>query len=84
MTAFDTVLVDVLAERLRQDQEWGADRDLRDERWFVILMEEMGEIAKSLLEDGAAEYEELVQSAAVLVAWLECRHRQSCMEEGQS
>lgn len=65
----------VIAERLRQDAKWG-EQNHNAGKWSLILMEELGEVAKSQLEGDRANYlTELVQAAAVLVAWLECELR---------
>ena len=62
-------------ERDRQDVKWGANRYLSQETWLVILMEEVGEAAKSALEGDSAGYAaELVQVAAVAIAALESHH----------
>lgn len=37
------VLEDIAAERRRQDEKWGPDRDLDAGQWLAILMEEVGE-----------------------------------------
>jgi len=40
----------VALERLRQDNKWGEQNHL-PEQWLVILMEELGELSKALLEE---------------------------------
>jgi NTP pyrophosphatase (non-canonical NTP hydrolase) len=65
----------VMAERARQDAKWG-EQNHEPGKWLLILAEELGEVAKSQLEGDRANYiKELVQSAAVLVAWIECELR---------
>lgn len=63
--------IDIEDERLRQDERWGPmPRDLTPEEWLAILVEEVGEVAKAIV-DGAswAEYRrELIQVAAVAAA----------------
>lgn len=61
------------ARREKQDQKWGYDRHLPDDTWFRILGEEYGEIAKALNEheDCAQLIDELLDLAAVAVAWME-------------
>lgn len=66
----------ILNERDRQDAKFGwpnaglAGHD--DHRKMTILGEEVGEIAHAILEhDTANMHDELVQVAAVCVAWLE-------------
>jgi NTP pyrophosphatase (non-canonical NTP hydrolase) len=63
----------IAAERTRQDAKWG-EQNHADPKWLAILVEEVGEVAKAMLEHNEAQGE-LVQCAAVLVAWLECRDR---------
>ena len=74
-----SVLLDVAAERGRQDAKWGADRDYPHGMWALILGEEYGEACEAVLEidefnpgPGLTELRaELVQVAAVAVAWIE-------------
>lgn len=73
------VLIDVVKERHRQDKLWGwigsASKMAGDEEHvkLSVLIEEVGEVAKALLEHDNFEHveEELVQVAAVAVAWVE-------------
>mgnify|MGYP003647114525 FL=1 len=66
------VLEAVLAERERQDAKWGDQRGNSDERWTVILTEEVGEVAREVYEErSAGMFEEVVQCAAVAFAWAE-------------
>jgi hypothetical protein len=72
-------------ERSRQDARWGPlPRGLEQGEWLGVLMEEVGEVATETItrtwtEDGPPEgvidYDrlsaELVQVAAVAIAWLE-------------
>jgi NTP pyrophosphatase (non-canonical NTP hydrolase) len=79
----DTIkaLESVYAERQRQDAKWGSQRDLSDPVWLAILTEEVGESAQEVLtripgnEEAGKGHgdlrEELVQVAAVAVAWVE-------------
>lgn len=70
-----SALARVLDERARQDAKWGQQNHDAG-KWSLILAEELGEVAKSQLEGDRANYlTELVQSAAVLVAWIECELR---------
>ena len=76
------IILNIEEERERQDEKWGwpngglAGQD--PYKKLAILAEEFGEVANALLEE---DYEnmkvELVQVAAVCVAWLE-----SCSERG--
>jgi len=66
----------IQTERARQDQKWGL-QEHRPEKWMVILMEEVGEAAKAVLEGSALDYKtEMIQVAAVVVAALECLDRE--------
>lgn len=71
-TMMEQVLMEVRAERLRQDEKWGSQRALHPRTWLTILVEEVGEVANASLERDHANYrEELVQVAAVAVAAVE-------------
>ena len=61
-------------ERKRQDVKWGAGRHLHDYEWLAILVEEVGEVAKEILErpNTTSLLSELVQVASVAVVWMEC------------
>lgn len=60
-------------ERNNQIEKWG-DQEHSDERWVVILLEELGEVAKAIVEgDEAGVLSESVQVAALLEAWMESR-----------
>jgi len=51
----------------------GSQRHLSDQEWLTILVEEVGEAAKGILDkkpDGLKV--EVTQVAAVALAWLEC------------
>jgi len=69
------ILVEIDHERTRQDKKWGIQNHC-PEFWLTILMEEVGEAAKSALEtrfgrrhDAYALYrKELIQVAAVAVS----------------
>ena len=66
---------EVQLERERQYKKWG-QQDHDEDRWMVILMEEVGETARAIFEDDPANYrEELVQVAAVAVAAIEAFDR---------
>lgn len=72
-------LQDILEERARQDEKWG-ERDHGDLRWLGILMEEVGELSRCIIEGkitprSKQKKHELVQVAAVALAWLECNER---------
>ena len=69
---------DIDQERKRQDEKWGEQLH-PNFTWAVVLMEEVGEACKAALESKYGDppekgilRKELIQSAAVLVAWIEC------------
>ncbi len=68
-----SILLDISEERFQQDIKWGQDFDGRHHAyWLTILTEEIGEAARAILEHDLVNLrEELVQSAAVIVSWLE-------------
>jgi len=73
----DTIWVrigeEIVAECARQDEKWGSQRYLSSLKWLAILIEEVGEVAEETLdnESRARLRAEVVQVAAVCVAWLE-------------
>lgn len=67
------VLLAVAGERARQDAKWG-EQNHDDLYWLGILTEEVGEVARATIE-GTANHAEIVQVAAVAVAWIECQLR---------
>jgi len=80
------ILKRIEKERKRQDAKWGV-QDHGDFKWNTILMEELGEVSKECFELDQGDYkaahrrdEELIQVAAVAVAWLEsvARRRGFC------
>ncbi len=80
----------VSMERIKQDAKWGKQNH-DNYKWLAILSEEFGEAGKALCEmipTGKPKYlkqacldnleYELIQIAAVCVAWVECmRHNES-------
>ena len=69
----DEILKLILGEREDQLAIWGW-QTRNDPEWLVILMEEVGEASKEILEESPTSYHvafELIQSVAVGVAWLE-------------
>ena len=61
-------------ERSRQDEKW-SEQNHSDEKWLAILLEELGEAAKAVLEKNDVELlEEVVQVGAVLQNWVTSRH----------
>lgn len=78
------VLEEVLLERDDQERKWGTQNHI-DFKWFAILAEEVGEAAEAALENdqGRGELrEELVQTAAVAVAWIEAIDRRLSVNKG--
>lgn len=74
-------------ERHRQDAKWGWPNEglagLDENKKNTILGEEVGEVARAVLENDEANLEaELVQTAAVCVAWLESRCQQRWLTGG--
>ncbi len=57
-------------ERQRQDREWG-EQNHDDLYWLGILTEEVGELAKAIIEGDCHGAKELVEVAAVAVQWLD-------------
>ena len=65
------VLELIIDERKRQDEKWEGQRHLH-ETWELIASEEKGEIARALLEGNIDQLKiEIIELAAVLVAWYE-------------
>ena len=67
------ILLNIREERERQIDKWGDQNHKPDLTWLAILSEEVGEVAKGLLEEDSPLHirEELVQVAAVAAAWIE-------------
>lgn len=77
--------LEVFAERLRQDEKWGPNlvRQLSPERSLAVLHEETGEAARAVLDvDRAGLRKELVQVAAVAIAWIERLDAQEAARAG--
>ena len=69
------VLTDIQTERERQDDKWGDQSLQSDAMWNVIATEEVGEVAREIYEHGNNLYGEIIQSAAVYIAWAEALWR---------
>jgi NTP pyrophosphatase (non-canonical NTP hydrolase) len=73
-------VTDVMFERMKQDAKWG-QQNHTDEWWLAIAGEEFGELAQAILHDkfggkvAGTTRAELVQLAAVTLAWIECIDR---------
>ena len=65
------VLEDVLEEREYQDKRFGNQLANSDLLWNAIAMEEAGEAAREIYEQGDNLYNEVIQCAAVYMAWAE-------------
>lgn len=74
----------VAIERIKQNTKWGIQNHT-DLRWLPILLEEVGEVGETINEayphkERLYKYEdcmenleyELIQVAAVCIAWVEC------------
>ncbi len=67
----DEILHDVRRERGQQIDKWGEQSHIHF-KWMTILSEEVGEAAQEILHGNRARLrQELIQVAAVTVAWLE-------------
>jgi NTP pyrophosphatase (non-canonical NTP hydrolase) len=61
-------------EKERERQNLLHPEELGDQQMLAVLIEEIGEVGKALLEEGPEELEkELIQAAAVCFRWLENR-----------
>jgi NTP pyrophosphatase (non-canonical NTP hydrolase) len=66
-----TLIDEILQERKRQDLRWG-QQNHGPEFWLLILLEEIGEAARAVLEGQVDGYKkELTQVAAVSIAAIE-------------
>jgi len=74
------ILREVIDERQRQDDKWGV-MNHNGPTWSAVLGEEYGEVCQEVLrmdfgkKDAADLRKELIQVAAVAVAWIECLER---------
>lgn len=67
-----SIRIELARERWRQDEKFGDSTHLSDERWLAILAEEFGEVAHDVMNQHWPNLEkELIQVAAVTIAWLE-------------
>ena len=68
---YQRILFDVEAEIKAQNKEWGANRRKPLPNWFFIIDEEMGEVARSALDNephytpNLHSYEEMIQVTAL-------------------
>ena len=95
MNSLAQTMKDVLDERVRQVARWGDDVGKPDTDFFLVLTEEVGEVAREMLRidpDATTEdlqhlealYGEVVQVAAVSFAWLEEIDRRRVIAQGCS
>ena len=72
----EDILLAISQERQHQITKWGIQNHPLI-YWRGILMEEVGEAAKDIIEDNSAEAitKEMVQVAAVAVACIDCIQR---------
>ena len=82
--SLEGVLLEIRAERARQDAQWGPGRHLTDTTWMTILTEEVGEAAEAVLARALGSpsvdadlARELIQVAAVAVCWMEAIHERN-------
>jgi hypothetical protein len=86
MSHQELIFAAIRAERKAQDDRWGAEHDPGDGFLLAVLVEELGEVARELNEPwpapaiGRLLRSELVQVAAVAVAWLETLERRQGSE----
>ena len=60
-------------ERNAQDAKWG-EQHHSDEKWVAIALEELGEVAKAVIENNDVELlPEIVQTVALLECWVTSR-----------
>ena len=77
-TSFETaaLLQRIADERRRQDAKFGEGRMESDGQCHDILAEELGEAARARMEGNELHADtEMVEAAASIVLWLECRQR---------
>jgi len=68
----ENIFSDIFEEIRFQDEKWG-DQNLEPSIWLAIIMEELGEAAKSALKNENIEYrKKLVQVAANAIYAIEC------------
>lgn len=71
------IIQEIVEERYIQDKKWG-EQDHHPLFWLTILMEEVGEASRAVLDLKLLEYrEEMVQVAAVALSMLETFDRQA-------
>ncbi len=75
------ILKEIKNERYLQDKKWGEQNHIQP-YWMIILMEEIGEASKEILEHKSMKKQsvqlyrqELIQCGAVIVAMIESLDR---------
>ena len=67
-TTAHTIYGKSIEELFRQYQKWGGQREITPHVWNTIMVEEVGEIAKALLDkDAAHAQKEIIQAVTCLV-----------------
>ena len=95
MNALAQAMKDLPDERVRQVGQWGVEVGKPDAAFHLVLAEEVGEAVRAVLEidpDATPEdldrlealYGEVVQVAAVSIAWLEEINRRRGIAQGCS
>ena len=69
------VMEDILAEREFQDTQWGDQVQNTNALWHVIATEEVEEAASEIYVNDGNLYHEVIQCAAVYMAWAEALRR---------
>lgn len=71
------IIAEIKKERRNQDKKWGKQNH-GPEFWMLILLEEIGEAAKAILEGAALGYrDEMIQAAAICIAAIESLDRRN-------
>jgi NTP pyrophosphatase (non-canonical NTP hydrolase) len=78
MTKRDMIINEVHNERDRQDAKFGDQISNTAQEWLVILVEEVGEVARALCDGNMASYrKEIIEVAAVAVSMAESFDRRT-------
>lgn len=78
MTKRDLIINEVHNERDRQDEKFGDQITNTPHEWLVILVEEVGEVARALCDGDIASYrKEIIEVAAVAVSMAESFDRRT-------
>jgi NTP pyrophosphatase (non-canonical NTP hydrolase) len=74
MSRQQDIIKEIVAERKFQDEKWGEQNHPMG-KWLLILMEEVGETTRSVLDEDIHFRHEMIQVAAVALAAVECWDR---------